>query len=67
MNGCYLNASLTDESLQVKLSLICKAVNATYEIMDTHIIVYGRGCGEWIDYLLDIKTKAQEHEEDISH
>ncbi|MFO7256617.1 MAG: FecR domain-containing protein [Bacteroidota bacterium] len=44
MSGCYLNASLTDESLQVKLSLICKAVNATYEIMDTHIIVYGKGC-----------------------
>jgi transmembrane sensor len=46
MSGCYLNASLTDESLQVKLSLICKAVNATYEIMDTHIIVYGKGCTE---------------------
>lgn len=46
MSGCYLNASLTDESLQTKLSLICKAVNATYEIMDTHIIVYGRGCSE---------------------
>lgn len=46
MSECYLNASLTDESLQVKLSLICKAVNATYEIMDTHIIVYGRGCTE---------------------
>ncbi|HEY8512387.1 MAG TPA: FecR domain-containing protein [Cyclobacteriaceae bacterium] len=46
MRGCYLNASLTDESLQMKLSLICKAVNATYEIMDTHIIVYGKGCTE---------------------
>lgn len=45
MSNCYLNASLTDESLQVKLALICKAVNATYEIMDTHIIVYGKGCG----------------------
>src|SRR5690606_38587139 len=46
MTHCYLNASLTDESLQVKLALICKAVNATYEIMDTHIIVYGKGCNE---------------------
>jgi ferric-dicitrate binding protein FerR (iron transport regulator) len=46
MNGCFLNASLTDESFETKLSLICKAVNATYEIMDTHIIVYGRGCVE---------------------
>lgn len=46
MSNCYLNASLTDESLQVKLGLICKAVNATYEIMDTHIIVYGKGCND---------------------
>lgn len=46
MSECYLNASLTDESLQTKLSLICKAVNASYEIMDTHIIVYGKGCAE---------------------
>lgn len=46
MSNCYLNASLTDESLQVKLALICKAVNASYEIMDTHIIVYGKGCNE---------------------
>jgi hypothetical protein len=44
MKNCYLNASLTDESLQVKLALICRAVNATYEIMDTHIIIYGKGC-----------------------
>lgn len=46
MENCYLNASLTNESLQVKLTLICKAVNATYEIMDTHIIVYGKGCND---------------------
>jgi ferric-dicitrate binding protein FerR (iron transport regulator) len=46
MKNCLLNASLTHESLQVKLTLICKAVNATYEIMDTHIIIYGKGCTE---------------------
>ena len=46
MDNCYLNASLTDESLQVKLGLICRAVNASYEIMDTHIIVYGKGCND---------------------
>lgn len=46
MENCYLNASLNDESLQDKLSLICKAVNATYEVMDSHIIVYGKGCDD---------------------
>lgn len=42
--SCYLNASLDDVALYDKLRLICKAINATYEIMDSHIIVYGKGC-----------------------
>jgi ferric-dicitrate binding protein FerR (iron transport regulator) len=44
--SCYLNASLDDVVLYDKLRLICKAINATYEIMDSHIIVYGKGCRE---------------------
>lgn len=46
MVNCFLNASLTNESLQEKLRLICRATNASYEIMDTHIIVYGKGCDD---------------------
>ena len=46
MANCYLNASLSHESLKEKLSLICRAVNASYEVVDTHIIVYGKGCDE---------------------
>ncbi len=41
---CHLTASLTDVSLHDKLSLICKAINATYAIIDSHIVIYGKGC-----------------------
>lgn len=43
---CYLNASLSDVPLYDKLKLICQGINATYEMMDSHIIIYGKGCRE---------------------
>lgn len=46
LSSCYLNASLTDVALYDKLKLICKGINTTYEIIDSHIIIYGRGCNE---------------------
>jgi ferric-dicitrate binding protein FerR (iron transport regulator) len=46
LSSCYLNASLSDVPLYDKLNLICKGINATYEMMDSHIIVYGKGCKE---------------------
>lgn len=42
--NCYLNASLSDVPLYDKLKLICKGIDTTYEIMDSHIIIYGKGC-----------------------
>jgi len=42
--NCYLNASLDDVPLYDKLKLICKGINTTYQIMDSHIIIYGKGC-----------------------
>jgi transmembrane sensor len=48
LSSCYLNASLTDVPLYDKLKLICKGINTTYEIIDSHIIIYGKGCGEEI-------------------
>jgi len=47
--SCYLNASLDDVPLYDKLKLICKGINASYEIIDSHIIIYGTGCREEID------------------
>jgi ferric-dicitrate binding protein FerR (iron transport regulator) len=46
LSSCFLNASLSDVTLYDKLRLICKGINATYEMMDSHIIIYGKGCKE---------------------
>jgi ferric-dicitrate binding protein FerR (iron transport regulator) len=45
-SACYLNASLDDVPLYDKLKLICKGIDASYEIMDSHILIYGKGCNE---------------------
>lgn len=41
---CPVTASLTDEPLYDKLSLICKAVRARYEWVNGEIIITGKGC-----------------------
>lgn len=41
---CPVTASLTDEPLYEKLSLICRAVRASYEIVNGEIIISGKGC-----------------------
>lgn len=46
LSSCYLNASLDNVPLYDKLKLICRGINTTYEIMDSHIIIYGKGCHE---------------------
>lgn len=45
MDSCRLTVSLNDTSFFDKLRLICKGINAQYEILDAHIIVTGSGCG----------------------
>ncbi len=44
MRNCLLNATLDDMPLYEKMRLICKGINAQYEIMDSHIIISGKGC-----------------------
>lgn len=44
LTHCRLNASLSDLPLYDKLRLICKAINAQYELLDSQIVVYGKGC-----------------------
>ncbi len=44
MKQCYLTASLDDEPLFEKLSLICKTIDARYEQVDGQIIIYSKGC-----------------------
>ncbi|OUJ75128.1 FecR family protein [Hymenobacter crusticola] len=44
LGNCPLTASFTDEPLFEKLGLICKAVQANYEVLDAQIVVTGPGC-----------------------
>lgn len=44
MMNCQLNASLSDVPLNDKINLICKAIHATYEIIDSQIVIYSKGC-----------------------
>jgi transmembrane sensor len=44
MRQCPLTASLNNESLFEKLDIICKAVEAKYEVIDGQIVIDSRGC-----------------------
>lgn len=44
LSHCPLTATLTDQSLYEKLSVICEAIGARYEVLDGQIIVDSKGC-----------------------
>ncbi len=44
MAGCSLSASMGNEPFYDKLNLICKAINASYEMIDGQIIIMSKGC-----------------------
>lgn len=44
MGNCPVTASLTDEPLNQKLHLICKAVRANYVLSEGKVVVSGAGC-----------------------
>lgn len=44
MTSCELNATLGDEPLMEKIALICKVIEASYEVKDEQIIIHGKGC-----------------------
>ncbi|TDE13356.1 FecR family protein [Dyadobacter psychrotolerans] len=44
LSGCPLTARLDNQPLHEKLSIICKAVEASYEVLDGQIIIHSRGC-----------------------
>jgi len=41
---CLLTASFTTESLYEKMELICKGIEASFEVVDGKMVVTGRGC-----------------------
>jgi hypothetical protein len=42
--SCVLTTSMTNESLYERLEIICKAINARYEIKESTIVITGNGC-----------------------
>jgi ferric-dicitrate binding protein FerR (iron transport regulator) len=44
--SCSIHATLTDVPLYDKLKLICKGIQGTYEVIDSHIVITSKGCGE---------------------
>jgi transmembrane sensor len=42
--NCQFTANLTDESLFDKLDIICKSIEATYQIVEGKIVISGKGC-----------------------
>lgn len=44
MRECLINGSLEEMTLYDKLRLICKSINATYELVDSHVVISGHGC-----------------------
>jgi transmembrane sensor len=44
LSSCSLSATMGNESFYEKLSIICKAINASYEMIDGNIIISAGGC-----------------------
>jgi transmembrane sensor len=44
LKNCTITADLTDESLYSRLDLICKAIDANYEIINSEIFIRAKGC-----------------------
>jgi len=44
LKDCPLTATLENQPLNEKLMIICKAVEATYEILDGQIVIHSKGC-----------------------
>lgn len=44
LGSCLLTASFSNENLYEKIDLICKGIEARFEVVDARIVVSGRGC-----------------------
>ncbi len=42
--NCPLTVTLTDQPLFEKLDIICRVIEARYELIDGQIVIYSRGC-----------------------
>lgn len=44
LSKCRLTTTLSNEDLYDRLSIICKAINGTYELYGTQIVIRSKGC-----------------------
>lgn len=44
LKDCPLTATLSDQTLLEKLSIVCEAIEAKYELIDGQIMIYAKGC-----------------------
>lgn len=44
LRQCPLTATLTDQSLYEKLTVICEAIGARYDVLDGQIVIDSKGC-----------------------
>jgi transmembrane sensor len=44
LSSCSLSATMGNESFYEKLNIICKAINASYEVIDGNIVITAPGC-----------------------
>lgn len=44
LTSCTISATLGNESFYEKLNIICKIINATYQVIDGNIVINARGC-----------------------
>jgi transmembrane sensor len=44
MRSCTISASLGNENFYEKLRIICKIINATYEVIDGTVVINTKGC-----------------------
>ncbi|AYQ32225.1 FecR family protein [Runella sp. SP2] len=44
LKACEISAEFAEESFYEQLDLICKAIGATYQVVDAQIVIQGKGC-----------------------
>ncbi len=44
MSHCLITTTLEQENLYDNLTIICKLLNASYEVVDTQVVIKGAGC-----------------------
>lgn len=44
LKNCEISAEFIDETFYQQLDLICKAIDANYQIIDAQVVIQGKGC-----------------------